>query len=40
MTTDLKMLAALALALVLSFKFNLGITICSSVLLLGILQNI
>lgn len=39
MTTDIKMLAALFFAFALSFKFNLGITICASVVLLGILQN-
>lgn len=39
MTTDWKMLTTLFVALVMSFKFNLGITICASVALLALLQN-
>ena len=39
MTTEYQDAAALFFAFALSFKFNLGITICASVVLLGILQN-
>lgn len=39
MTTDIKMQIALFATIAIAFKFNLGITIVSSVALMGILQN-
>lgn len=39
MTTDPKMLFTLFVTILIAFKFNLGITIVSSVVILGILQN-
>ena len=40
MTTDPKTLVCLAFCMVVAFKFSLGVTICSSVLFMALLQHL